>query len=122
MKTHKDLDVWVKSIELVTQLYEKTAAFPSHELYGLTNQIRRASVSIPANLAEGAARNHRKEFSQFIGISLGSASEVETLLIISKNLKYLSEEIFQKLNSDLERIIRMLIALKKSLSDFDQAH
>jgi four helix bundle protein len=117
MKTHKDLDVWIKSIEMVTLLYEKTATFPSYELYGITNQLRRASVSIPANLAEGAARNHRKEFSQFVGISLGSASEVETLLIISKNLKYLSGETYQKIYSDLERIIRMLIALKKSLSD-----
>jgi four helix bundle protein len=117
MKTHKDLDVWIKSIEMVTLIYEKTGAFPSYELYGITNQIRRASVSIPANLAEGAARNHRKEFSQFVGISLGSASEVETLLIISKNLKYLSGESYQKIYSDLERIIRMLIALKKSLSD-----
>jgi four helix bundle protein len=117
MKTHKDLDVWVKSIEFVTRVYEKTASFPIHELYGISNQIRRATVSIPLNLAEGAARNHRREFFQFVGISIGSASEVETLLIISKNLKYLSDENYQLMSVDLERILKMLIALKKSLSD-----
>jgi len=116
MKTHKDLEVWVKSIELVTKLYEKTASFPSHELYGISNQIRRAAVSIPANLAEGAARNHRAELIQFVSISLGSASEVETLLLIAKNLKYLSDDTYQTIRSDLESIIKMLIALKRSLS------
>ena len=117
MKTHKDLDVWVKSMEFVTRVYEKTASFPTHELYGISSQIRRATVSIPLNLAEGAARNHRREFFQFVGISIGSASEVETLLIISKNLKYLSDVSYQMMIVDLERILKMLIALKKSLSD-----
>ena len=117
MKTHKDLDVWVKSMEFVTRVYEKTASFPPYELYGIISQIRRATVSIPLNLAEGAARNHRREFFQFVGISIGSASEVETLLIISKNLKYLSDVNYQMMIVDLERILKMLIALKKSLSD-----
>jgi four helix bundle protein len=61
MKTHKDLDVWKQSIELVAHLYETTCSYPSHELYGITSQIRRASVSIPTNIAEGSARIHRKE-------------------------------------------------------------
>jgi four helix bundle protein len=116
MKTHKDLDVWVKSMEFVTRIYEKTASFPSHELYGISSQIRRATVSIPLNLAEGAARSHRREYAQFVGFSLDSASEVETLLKISNNLKYLSDDVYQAMSIDLERIIRMLIALKKSLS------
>jgi four helix bundle protein len=116
MKTHKDLDVWRKSIELVTKLYLLTAEFPSYELYGITNQIRRASVSIPTNIAEGAARNHRKEFIQFIGISLGSASELETLLLISNNLKYISEESYKQNNSEIERIMKMLTNLQRSLS------
>lgn len=117
MKTHKNLDVWIKSMEFVTRVYEKTASFPTHELYGISSQIRRATVSIPLNLAEGAARNHRREFFQFVGISLGSASEVETLLLISNNLKYLSDEVYQAMSKDLEIIMKMLIALKKSLSE-----
>jgi four helix bundle protein len=116
MKTHKDLDVWNKSIELVTRLYEITAKFPSNEIYGIVSQIRRASVSIPTNLAEGAARNHRKEFIQFIGISIGSASELETLLLISSNLKYVSMESYKKMSLELECIMKMLTNLQRALS------
>jgi four helix bundle protein len=117
MKTHKDLEVWQKSISLVTLLYGVTSKYPSNETYGITSQIRRAAVSIPANISEGAARNHRKEFVQFLGISIGSAAELETLLLISFNLKLLTEEPFIQISSDLERIIRMLINLKRSLSN-----
>ena len=116
MKTHKDLDVWKKSINLVTTIYSLTANFPTHERYGLVSQIRRASVSIPANISEGAARNHRKEFIQFIGISLGSVAELETLLLISINLKFLSEDSKIQIFLELETINRMLINLKRSLS------
>jgi four helix bundle protein len=116
MKTHKDLDVWKKSINVVTTIYALTANFPVHERYGLVSQIRRASVSIPANISEGAARNHRKEFIQFIGISLGSVAELETLLLISANLKFLSEDSKIQIFLDLETINRMLINLKRSLS------
>ena len=116
MKTHKDLDVWKKSINLVTIIYALTANFPTHERYGLVSQIRRASVSIPANISEGAGRNHRKEFIQFIGISLGSVAELETLLLISTNLKFLSEDSKSQIFPELETINRMLINLKRSLS------
>jgi four helix bundle protein len=116
MKTHKDLEVWQKSILLVTSLYALTSKYPSNETYGITSQIRRAAVSIPTNISEGAARNHRKEFVQFLGISIGSAAELETLLLISFNLKFLTEEIFFHISSDLEKVIRMLINLRKSLS------
>jgi len=116
MKTHKDLDVWKKSIELVTRLYKVTTGFPQHELYGMVSQLRRASVSVPVNLAEGAGRNHRKEFIQFIGISMGSASELETLLLISNNLNYLSNEVYSELNAELEIIMKMLTNLLRSLS------
>jgi four helix bundle protein len=115
MKTHKDLIVWKKSIEFVTELYQVTSKFSSTEIYGVVSQIRRASVSIPANIAEGAGRNHRKEYKQFIGISLGSASELETLLIISKNLKYINEEVHKSLSIELEGIMRMLINLQRAL-------
>ena len=117
MKTHKDLEVWKKSIDFVVRLYETTSKFPTSELYGINSQLRRAAVSIPTNIAEGAARIHRKELLHFTTISIGSASEIETLLIISRKLNYLNEETFQTLNADLQSIFRLLIALKKSLLD-----
>ena len=94
MKTHKDVDCWKRGIELVTEVYKVTKSFPKDEIYGLTNQIRRASISIPSNIAEGAARNSNKEFIQFLYIALGSLSELETQFIISKNLEYKEEEKF----------------------------
>lgn len=86
MKSHKDLEVWKRSVELVKTIYEITKSFPKEELYGLTNQMRRSAISIPSNIAEGAARNHNKEFIQFLYITLGSIAELETQIIISKKL------------------------------------
>ncbi len=116
MKTHKDLDVWKKSIDFVTSLYQLTNKFPTQELYGMVSQIRRASVSVPTNIAEGAARNHRKEYVQFLGFSLGSASELETLLIVSRNLQYINEETYKILSLELEVIMKMLTNLQRALS------
>jgi len=116
MKTHHDLDVWKKSILLVTVIYKITESFPKSELYGLSNQIRRCAVSIPSNIAEGAARTSTKKISRFLAISLGSIAELETQLIISKNLTYLSEIEFDKLISELIIIRKMTIGLKKSIS------
>ncbi len=87
MGTHKDLDVWKRSVELVTTVYYLTSEFPKEEIFGLTNQIRRASVSIPSNIAEGAARNSDKEFIRFLYISLGSNQELDTQMLIARNLK-----------------------------------
>ena len=86
VKTHKDLDVWKLAIDFVTKIYLRTDDFPKNEEFGLKSQIRRAVVSIPANISEGAARNSTKEFLQFLHISLGSLSELETLLIIQRIL------------------------------------
>lgn len=88
MKTHHDIDVWKKAISFVTSVYRITAGFPKRELYGLTCQIQRSVVSIPSNIVEGAARNSQNEFNHFLAISLGSLSELETQLIISRNLNY----------------------------------
>ena len=115
MKTHHDLDVWKKAIDLVTKIYALTKGFPKEEMFGLTNQIRRAIVSVPSNIAEGAARNTSKEFNNFLSIALGSLSEVETQLIISKNLKYINQENLDFHLSDLIVIRKMIIGLKKSL-------
>ena len=116
MKTHRDLDVWKNSVEFVTQIYKITRIFPKEELYGITNQIRRAAVSIPSNIAEGAARNHEKEFIQFLYIALASGSEVETQLIISKNLNYINVNQFNDLLSRLTVIQKMLQGLIRSLN------
>lgn len=116
MKTHKDLDVWKKSIDFVTDVYEITKLFPKDELYGLTNQIRRAVVSVPSNIAEGAARNSMKEFNNFLSYTLGSLSEVETQLIISKNLNYINQITLNQFINELTVIRKMTIGLKKSLT------
>ena len=115
MKTHKDLDVWKYSIDFVTEIYSSTKQFPSDEKFGLTSQIRRAAISIPSNIAEGSARKSNKEYIYFLYIALGSASEVETQLIISLNLKYISKEIYDTLNSQLDTIFKLLIGLIKYL-------
>lgn len=115
MKTHKDLDAWRRSIDLVASVYKTTSLFPKEELYGLTSQIRRAAVSIPSNIAEGAARNHVNEFRQFLYIALGSGAELETQLIIAKMLGFISDEKLQALINELNSISRMLQGLIKSI-------
>ena len=103
MKSHKDLIVWQKSMDHVAAIYVATKAFPNEELFGIVSQMRRAAVSIPD-----------KETVKFLSNALGSASELETQLIISKDLGYLLIEDFQKLINQIEEIIRMLSALIKS--------
>ena len=96
---HKDLEVWKKAMDVVEQIYLLTSTFPSSELYGLTNQLRRAAVSIPSNIAEGSARKGDKELLYFINIATGSLAEIETQLLIGARLKYVDEhnEIFDKI-------------------------
>ena len=113
MKTHKDLDVWKRSMDLVTAIYRTTRDFPKEEVYGLTNQMRRSVVSIPSNIAEGASRNSKKEFIQFLYIALGSVSELETQILIAQNLAYLQKsEVFL---NNIEAIKKMLNGLIHSL-------
>ncbi|WP_320018351.1 four helix bundle protein [Labilibaculum manganireducens] len=115
VKTHKDLEVWNKAIDFVTAIYSVSSKFPKSELYGLTSQIRRASISIPSNIAEGASRNHKAEFIQFLYISLPSEAEVDTQLIIAGNLTFIEKESQQKLLSELNTISKMLQGLIKSI-------
>jgi len=115
MKTHHDLDVWKKAISLVTEVYKLTESFPKVEQYGLTNQIRRSAVSIPSNIAEGAARASSKEFSQFLSIALGSVSELETQLIVSNNLNFIEKIHFEEMLDQIVTIRKMIVGLKKSL-------
>jgi len=113
MKTHKDLNVWQESIKLVTLIYEKTKSFPKEELFALTSQIRRSAISIPSNISEGAARESNKEFLRFLYISLGSISELDTQLLIAKNLDFLTKEDWVQLDKKLTEIRKMLAGLIK---------
>ena len=113
LKSHKDLKVWQESMTLVVAVYKATEDFPKHEIYGLTSQIRRAAVSIPSNIAEGAGRKGKKEFARFLYIALGSLSEVETQLEIAYRLKYLNEA--ETITQRIYFIRKMLSNLIKSL-------
>ena len=115
MHPHEKLDVWKMSIEMVTSIYEITKTFPSDERFGLVSQIRRAGVSVPANIAEGAARQSDKEFCQFLSIAHGSASELETELLIAKNLGYMSCQDYERIYEEINVIARMLIGLSKTV-------
>jgi len=114
-RSYKDLEVWQVSMELVKNIYEITGKFPSSERFGLTQQIRRAAVSIPSNVAEGQFRNSSKEFKQFLSVALGSAAELETQVIIAGEINYLSLQESALLLNTLERIMKMLKKLSLSL-------
>lgn len=111
MQNYKDLKVWGKSHQFTLEVYETTKAFPKEEMYSLTNQLRRAASSIPANIAEGCGKNTQPEFAHFLNISLGSANEAEYFLILSKDLKYLNDTSFNNLFSIINEIKAMLITL-----------
>ena len=111
MPDFKRLAVWEKSHKLTLSIYRETALFPKMELFGLTSQIRRASASIGANLAEGSARHRDTEFGRFLLIAIGSASELENHLLLARDLGYMSAEIHFLLNKQLNEIGRMLVAL-----------
>ena len=115
MRPHEKLDAWSKAVDFVVDLYRVTEAFPKDERFGLTSQIRRAAVSIPANIAEGAARKSEKEFAHFLSNAQGSASELETELVIAYRLGYLNENIFRELSATLERIGRLITGLSQYL-------
>lgn len=111
MQNYKNLKVWVKAHQLTLQLYKKTINFPKNEVYGITNQIRRAAVSIPASIAEGCGKQSNKEFAHFLNISLGSANETEYYLILTKDLGFLDQKDFEELIDRINEIKAMLISL-----------
>jgi four helix bundle protein len=110
-KPHRRLKLWQKSVEFVAELYRATTAFPVAERYGIVSQMRRAAVSIPSNIAEGAARRTRKEYQQFLYTARGSLSEVDTQLEISLRLGYLKSECAEALQARLDEVSRMLNGL-----------
>lgn len=120
IKTYRDLIVWQKAMVLVTDVYSETKGFPKDEQFGITSQLRRCSVSIPSNIAEGYGRFSTKDYLRFLKISRGSLFELQTQLEICKNLNYLSTEQFTHLNEKSREIERMLSALLKSISKSNQ--
>ena len=116
IRSYKELDVWQKGIEIADAVYEATQGFPSEERYGLVAQMIRAAVSIPSNIAEGVARQHKGEYRQFCFIALGSCAELETQLIIARRRDYLSESEFAELEEHLDHEGRILTNLTRSLS------
>ena len=115
MKDFRHLKVWEMAHKLTLELYRVTASFPREELYGLTSQLRRAARSIPANIAEGCGRNTDREFSQFIQIAMGSASEPEYHLLLARDLGFLSPENYQALNAKIIEVKKMLASLLKTI-------
>jgi len=111
MKTHKDLDVWNISIRFVTEIYSNTMKFPKSQRYGLSSQLERAACSIPYNIAEGYAREGNREKIRFLYFALGSNTEVETQLIIARNLNLIQDSTYQQLSEQNEYIGRMLTKL-----------
>jgi four helix bundle protein len=108
MNSYKDLIVWQKSFTLTKKLYILTNQFPKNETYGLISQIRRAAVSIPSNIAEGHGRKSDNEHRQFYSIAYGSALELETQLLLAKDLEFIIQEDFNQVNSLLEEVLKML--------------
>jgi four helix bundle protein len=115
MFAHKKLDAWKDSMILVENVYLITSGFPKSELFGLSSQIRRSAVSVPANISEGAARNKPKEFIRFIRFSFGSLSELETHIEISYRLKFIDEKTFLNLQNNMKKISAQLAGLIRSI-------
>src|SRR4030042_1284291 len=115
VKDYKDLKVWQKGIEIVDKVYALTAKFPKEELYGLTLQMRKGSVSVPSNIFEGFVRGHTNEYRQFLRVSLGSCAELDTQSIIANRRKYITKQELDDLAEDLNHESRMLVNLINTL-------
>ena len=115
MHNLKELKIWSKAIDLATEVYKLTADFPKEEKYGLTSQIRRSAISVPSNIAEGAGRNSDKEFVYFLGVSNGSSYELQTQLVISRNLDLVDARVDQLLD-EIDQIQKMNYSLQKKLT------
>lgn len=115
IKPHKRLDVWDKAIDLTVDIYRISETFPRTEVYGLTSQMRRASISVPSNIAEGAARQTKREFINYLHMAQGSLSELDTQLVIASRLQYIPMDTYKETENKMESISKMLTGLIKSL-------
>jgi four helix bundle protein len=116
IKSFRDLIIWQRGIHLVKEVYKETQIFPKQELYGLTSQIRRSAISIPSNVSEGHIRQHRAEFRQFLSMALGSLAELETQMIIARELNYISNEKSENLIAQMDSLGKMIRGLMKKLA------
>jgi len=112
MQRYRDLEVWKRSHALVLRIYQLTKSFPDEERFGLTSQLRRAAVSVPANIAEGSKRRKSQDYARFLNISEGSLSETDYLLLCSKDLGYLPESALEPIASEIDEVSRMLYRLR----------
>lgn len=115
MHRFKDLEIWKMSRTFCSDIYEITSYFPDSEKFGLTNQLRRAAVSVPSNIAEGCSRNSNKDFSRFLEIAIGSIYEIETQLLISSDLGFIKNHSLEKLLDELNSITKMTSKFKSTL-------
>jgi four helix bundle protein len=115
MKDFRQLKVWEKSHQLALAIYKATKEFPKEELYGLTSQIRRSSMSVPTNIAEGCGRNTDADFARFLQMAMGSASETEYQLILARDLDFLPNDSYEQLHNEVEEVKRMLASLLKTI-------
>ena len=116
MAGYRDLLVWQSAMQIAEVIYRLTDNLPMHEMYSLTNQLRRAAISVPSNIAEGHGRNSPREFNHFLGIALGSLSELETQLLLAVRLSYFKEQELIALLKTTNEVAKMLQGLKKSLN------
>ena len=118
MHRFKELEIWKRSRKFCSSIYQTTSVFPASEKFGLTDQLKRASISIPSNIAEGSSRNSNKDFIRFLRIAIGSAYEIETQLLIAHDLNFLANTQLQVLTKELEEIIKMISKFIKTLSTY----
>ena len=117
MHNFKELKIWQRAIELTEDVYKLLVKYPDYEKYGLTSQIRRSVVSVPSNIAEGSGRASNRDFRRFLAISLSSAFELETQLILSNKFEFISEKEFKNLSAKLQELQKMIFGFRKSLSN-----
>lgn len=115
IQSYKELIVWQKSFKLSVLIYQTTKDFPKEELYGLVSQIRRCSISIPSNIAEGYSRHGKLEYIHFLQIAFASGAELETQLLIGKELKYVDKKLFTEVNNLLQEVLKMLNSIIRKL-------
>ena len=115
-RDYRDLTVWQKAMDLVEAIYQRTASFPGHEMFGLCGQLRRTAVSVPSNVAEGQGRRSPREFHKFLAIAHGSLCEVQTQILIAERLKYLRSDAAQQLTASCAEVGRLLNGLMRSLT------
>ena len=117
MHNFKELKIWQRAIELTEDVYKLLVKYPDYEKYGLTSQIRRSVVSVPSNIAEGSGRASNRDFRRFLAISLSSAFELETQLILSNKFEFISEKEFKNISAKLQELQKMIFGFRKSLGN-----